>query len=230
MMTGPQVDSGQPFEFLRASFLVEVTPYKAATLGQLLTAATLAPDTSLFYHLHQGYFRSPDRLPEYPNDFAFWAHASLGDFVVAERLANLSPTRHSEIGGVRREISVILAEHLQESGDGRRVSPESEFIFCRPCGVISHSGRRAKTPAEFVELLGDVEIDVIFYHLFTPKLLRGAGTNDFAAWFRDRGYERLAARLGAFDPYLNSLEDNRAYMIEIISHALGEPGGGGAHA
>jgi len=52
-----------PFEFWKAAFLIEVTPFRAISLGQLLTNVTLAPEVSLFYHLHQRFFRDPDRLP-----------------------------------------------------------------------------------------------------------------------------------------------------------------------
>jgi hypothetical protein len=41
-----------PFEFWKAAFLIEVTPFRAISLGQLLTSVTLAPEASLFYHLH----------------------------------------------------------------------------------------------------------------------------------------------------------------------------------
>ena len=37
------------------------------------------------------------------------------------------------------------------------------------------------------------------------------------------GYGSLAQQLDAFDPYLNSLEDNRAYLIELIEAALRAP-------
>jgi hypothetical protein len=220
MMQGPGIDSKVAFEFLRASYLVQVLPFRARSLGQLLTAATLAPETSLFYHLHHAFFRSPERLPEYPNDFASWAHASLGDAVVAERLANLNLTRTASLSGIRREISVILAEHLQDSGDGRHVGKENEFIFCRPCGLVFSTGQRAETPGEFLEVLQKVEIDAIFYHLFTPRLLRGASRNDFSTWFERRGFESLSQRLAEFDPYLNSLEDNRRYLMELVSGEL----------
>jgi hypothetical protein len=202
------------FEFRKVAFLVEVMPVRAATLGELLTGITLTPAESIFYHLHQRFFREPDRLPEYPNDFAAWADAVLGDFVTAERLANLNLVRSAGLATVRREISVILAERLRDAGDAPRAAPGMEFIFCRPRLVEFASGRRAATPADFLAILRDIDSDSIGYHLFAPKA--GDGANDFSAWFGAQGHASLAQQLDMFDPYLNSLEDNRAYLIELI--------------
>lgn len=210
-----------PFEFRRVAFLVEVTQLRASSVAQLLTGVTLAPLGSIFYHLHQRFFLEPDRLPEYPNDFAAWAHDALGDGVLAERLANLNLARSPDLGAVRREISVILAERLQQVGDGGVVAPGFEFIFCLPRMVDYPSGRSARTPAEFPELLREVEPDAVGYHLFAPRWATTA--RDFAAWFRAWGYGSLAQQLEAFDPYLNSLEDNRAYLLELVEVGLRQP-------
>ena len=219
-----------PFEFRKMSYLVEVTPYRASSLTQLLASITVAPEMSIFYHLHQRFFRSPDQLPEFPNDFADWTQNVLGNTMVAERLANLNLFRSVDIAVVRREISVILAEHFTHNGDGRSVPPAEAFIFCLPRLIGFSSGHRVSTPQEFLATLGKVDIDVIGFHLFVPKASPGPAANDFAAWFRQLGYDGLAQQLDAFDPYLNSLEDNRAYLIELIDAAIRSPEAGGRDA
>jgi hypothetical protein len=220
-------DSAPPFEFRRVALLVEVTACRAASVAQLLTGVTLASESSIFYHLHQWFFRDDsDQRPEYPNDFATWADTMLGDAVLAERLANLNLVRTRDLAAVRREISVILAERLHQAGDTRTVRPGLEFIFCQPLMVEFPSGRTARTAEEFVECLRELPTDSIGYHLFAP--FTGADTLPFAEWFRRAGHERLARQLGTFDPYLNSLEDNRRYLIELIERALAAPAGGDA--
>jgi hypothetical protein len=58
MVTEPSVRNDvPPFEFRRVALLVEVTPCRAASVAQLLTGVTLAPESSIFYHLHQRFFR-----------------------------------------------------------------------------------------------------------------------------------------------------------------------------
>jgi len=219
-----------PFEFRKMSFLVEVTPYRACSLAELLASVTVAPEMSIFYHLHQRFFRSPDQLQEYPNDFADWTQNVLGNTTVAERLANLNLFRSVDIAVVRREISVILAEHFTHNGDGRAVPPAEAFIFCLPRLIGFSSGYRVATPQEFLETLRNVDSDVIGFHLFIPKASPGRVANDFAAWFRQLGYDSLAQQLDAFDPYLNSLEDNRAYLIELIDAAIRTAKNGGVDA
>jgi hypothetical protein len=111
------------FVFWKAAFLVEVLPSWATSLGQLLTGVTLAPEMSLFYHLHQQFFRDPQHLPLYPNDFAIWADTVPGNAVVAERLANLNLLRCVDLAVVRRELSVMLAEqHINSTRSGGGVA------------------------------------------------------------------------------------------------------------
>jgi len=206
-----------PFEFRRVAVLVEVTPHRAASVAQLLTGVTLAPESSIFYHLHQQFFRDGDQRPEYPNDFANWADVALGDAVLAERLANLNLVRTRDLAAVRREISVILAERLQQAGDTKTVRPGLEFIFCLPRMVEFASGHVAHTAAEFLACLRELPADAIGFHLFAP--FTGAASG-FAEWFRRGGHEALARQLQTFDPYLNGLEDNRRYLVELIEASL----------
>lgn len=218
-----------PFEFKKAASLVEVTDYRATTLAQLLTGVTLVSLDSIFFHLHQRLLREPHVLAPFPNDFATWADGPLGDGVVAERLANVNLFRSPDLEHVRREISMILAEHLQGGNGSRSVIPEQSFIFCQPRFMVLPAGTPASTPQQFVEVLGRVESDAIGFHLFLPKVLRTTPENDFAQWFRSLGYDGLATQLDAFDPYLNSLEDNRAYLLELVTAAI-DDGGGSARA
>jgi hypothetical protein len=221
-ITAPVAARTAPFEFRRVAFLVEVTSFRAATLGQLLTGITLAPGESIFYHLHRRFFAAPDHLPEYPNDFAAWSDEMLGDPVLAERLANLNLFRSADVGTVRREISVILAEQLRDVGDARRAIAAAEFAFCRPRVVELGSDTHAATPTEFLDILRHIDPSSIGHHLFTPKA--SGRVNDFSAWFEALGYASLARQLDTFDPYLNSLEDNRAYLIELVEMGLKQPG------
>jgi len=209
------------FEFRQVAVLLEVTSCRAASVSQLLTGVTLAPDASIFYHLHRPFFQDSDRLPNYPNDFAGWADRDLGDAMLAERLANLNLVRTPELAKVRREISIILAERLQQAGDTKTVRPGLEFIFCEPLMVEFGSGSVAHSAEDFVAMLRELPAETIGYHLFASFL--AADAPGFARWFRDQGYAGLAQQLETFDPYLNCLEDNRQYLIELIEEALRRP-------
>jgi len=209
------------FEFRQVAVLLEVTSCRAASVSQLLTGVTLAPDASIFYHLHRPFFQDSDRLPSYPNDFAGWAERDLGDAMLAERLANLNLVRTPELATVRREISIILAERLQQAGDTKTVRPGLEFIFCEPMMVEFGSGSVAHSAKDFVALLRELPAETIGYHLFAS--FPAADAPGFARWFRDQGHDGLAQQLETFDPYLNCLEDNRQYLIELIEEALRRP-------
>jgi hypothetical protein len=184
--------SGQsplPFVFYKAASLVEVTALKARSLSQLLTAVTIAEELSIFYHLHRRFFLDPEVLPEYPNDFAQWVEEELGNGIMAERLANLNLFRAPNLQEVRREITVMLAEYLTHSGDGRQVPADQAFIFCQPRIIVLPCGCQAVTPQEFLVVLRTVESEAIAYHLFAPKVAPHGRRNDFAAWFDAWGYQ-----------------------------------------
>ena len=229
----PQVarETPPPFDFFKASYLKEATTLTASSLHQLLTGVTLAPALSVFYHLHHHYFVHPEVLPTYPNEFAHWVGEVLGNGVVAEQLANVNLFRATTLHDVRREITVLLAQYLTRHEEGHQAPVGREFIFCRPWFVVLPSGRRAATPREFLAVLRDLEYASVAYHLFAPKVAPQGARNDFARWFAAWGYGALAKQLDSFDPYLNSLQDNRSYLAELITTAVAaEETGGAAHA
>lgn len=216
------------FEFYKAVHLVEATTLRAASLSQLLTGVTLADALSVFYHLHRCFFVHPELRLEYPNDFAQWVGEELGNWAVAEQLANLNLFRAATLRDVRDEITITVAKHLAHNGDGRQTSADRAFVFCLPRLVVLPCGCQATTPREFLSILRTVEHASIAYHLFAPKIMPEGKRNDFAAWFAMWGYDVLAQQLDSFDPYLNSLEDNRGYLIELIAAGVGEQDKGGS--
>jgi Family of unknown function (DUF5752) len=209
-----------PFKFCKAAMLIEATTLKAASLGQLLTGVTLAEDSAILYHLHRHFFVAPEVLPEYPNDFAYWVGEDLGNGVMAERLANLNLFRAATLAEVRREISILLAQYLASGGDGQCVAPAREFIFCQQRLIVMPCHAEAATPKEFLAALRTVDIHSVGYHLFQSRAMPSGG-NDFTRWFEGWGYTDLARQIDRFDPYLNSLEDNRTYLVEIVEAWLG---------
>ena len=213
-----------PFRFLKAVYLAEVTNQRAISLSQLLMEVTTTSQWSLFFHLHQHFFRDPHIIPEYPNDFSSWVHTYLAEDAVAEKLANLNLVRSMDLELVRREICTILAQHLQEISGERHTSPENAFIFCKPRLAVLDTGRTARTLDEFIGILKDMDSDTVGYHLFiAPRLLSETMVNDFSLWFRQRGHHRLADRLDSFDPYLKSLKENHDFLLDLIESECAGP-------
>lgn len=216
----PAPAAADPFEFRKAVVLVEATTMRAASISQLLTGVTLASELSIFHHLHQHFLVDPNILPEYPNDFARWVAQHLNNGVVAERLANLNLFRAANLQEVRHEITVILAQYLAQTSDRRQVQPAQVFIFCQPRLIVLPCRQKASTPEEFLEALRSIDIQSVAYHLFESKVVPTGARNDFTRWFEALGYSDLADRLDTFDPYLNSLEDNRNYLVKLIADGL----------
>ncbi len=88
--------------------------------------------------------------------------------------------------------------------------------------------REAASPEQFLEVLRDIESEAMAFHSFAPKVRHAGGRTDLAAWFETWRYGELAAQLDSFDPYLNSLEDTRTYLVDTIVAGLRPKAGGHA--
>ena len=52
--------------------------------------------------------------PEYPNDFAAWAHYGLHDDSLAEKLAILDPTEFSDLEDLRQIVLDVIEESFED--------------------------------------------------------------------------------------------------------------------
>lgn len=71
--------------------------------------------------------------------------------------------------------------------------------------------------AEFVEILGKVSINSLYFHVFDARLRLERGENDFSAWFRRLGKIELAERSKRLDPYSRTLEGLRREIIAMVN-------------
>jgi DNA-binding transcriptional ArsR family regulator len=147
------------------------------------------------------------------------ARTATGHGQQATRLANLNLFRAATLAEVRREISILLAEHLRSGGDRQRVTAGREFVFCQQRLVIMPCHAEASNAEEFLAALRKVEIQSVGYHLFQSRAMPSGG-NDFTRWFNGWGHTDLARQIDSFDSYLNSLEDNRTYLAEMVERWL----------
>jgi hypothetical protein len=84
-----------------------------------------------------------------------------------------------------------------------------------PTPYIAHDLR------EFVEVLRQVSLNSLSYHIFEARLRLKRGVNDFSIWIEDcLGDKDLADRLAYLDPYNYTLESLRSTIIQLIEKRI----------
>jgi len=209
----------EPFVFKKVLYLVEVTGRRARTLDQLLRALAVVPPESVGYHMHREFLQYKFAPIEYPNDFAYWAARSLGDQVLAEKLAVLRVFKHRSLDGLRGEIARLVGEHLLEYPEAAAQSATREFHFLQARSVVMSCDRSARNLDEMVAAVADIESSALYFHLFETRFGGGRGReSDFAEWIRTSlGSPELADKIENIDPYMFSLEQVRKVLLKQLA-------------
>lgn len=207
----------EPFRFHTRLNLVELLGRRASTVHELLNGIREVPGASIYHHTHRFLQQHHYLSPEPPNDFAFWISGSLGLDDVGERLASVNTIRFRHINDLRARYVEILEEVLAARRNSWPVCQEGEefhFMSCRT--FIMPLPDAAADAREFLEVLGRISVNSLYYHVFESRLRLEKGANDFAVWFEARGDRDLAAALSRLDPYTITLDGLRREIIRLV--------------
>jgi hypothetical protein len=207
----------EPFRFHTRLNLVELLGRRAYTVPELLAGIREVPGASIYYHTHRFLQQHHFLSPEPPNDFAYWISGALGLDDIGERLASVDTVRYRRINDLRARYVEILEEALSARRNSRPVCQESDefhFMSCRtfivPLPAVAHD------VGDFLEILGRISVNSLYYHVFESRLRLEQGENDFAVWFEARGDRALAEALARLDPYTITLEGLRQEIIGLV--------------
>ena len=207
----------EPFRFHTRLNLVELLGRRAYTVPELLAGIREVPGASIYYHTHRFLQQHHFLSPEPPNDFAYWISGALGLDDIGERLASVDTVRYRRINDLRARYVEILQEALSARRNSWPVCQESDefhFMSCRtfiiPLPAVAHD------VGEFLEILGRISVNSLYYHVFESRLRLEHGENDFAVWFEARGDRALAEALARLDPYTITLEGLRQEIIGLV--------------
>ncbi len=223
----PELRPGEgPFGFVACLELREFVGVRAENERQLAELIEQVPLDSIYYHTHGFLLRHKFVAGLYPNDFATWVAAHVGDRALGERLAMVDPAEFPDLQTLREELVAVIDDHLRSLSivPGTILGDPFEFLQSRIVEIPT--GVQARTLPEFRHALLEVDVSAIYHHLVEARLRLGRGQNDFAAWLeRGLGLPRLAARIRAVSPYADTLERTRARLIQLCDEALAEGAG-----
>jgi len=215
----------QPFRFHTRLILPELTGLRASVLSQLLSLIKKVPGSSIYHHTHHFLEQHQYLSPEPPNDFAYWIGEVLGEDELAERLSSIDTVRFPTIRSLRDEIIQAIEAYLQEKplSQMRFAGEGEEFHFIKSVSFVMPTAYSANNLEEFVEILGKITINSIYYHVFEARLRLERPTNDFSMWMEDAlGCEDLADEVARLDPYTYTMEELRKKIMSIIRSGYGK--------
>lgn len=213
------------FRFLGCSEIQEILGKQAddeRTLAELLEEVPL---DSIYFHTHSFFLRHRFIERTYPNDFAEWVGEQVRDHVLAERLSVVDPFEYSSLEALREEVVSLIDDHLSGLATVPRAGFGTPFYFSRSRILEIPTGREARTLQEFRAAIAEVDVSVIYFHVFESHLRLQREENDFSAWIRN-GLQlpELADRMRALNPYLGSLERLRSNLLTMCDEQLAKRG------
>ena len=217
----PLKKATRPFRFYTRLYLKELTGLTASNLAELANILKEVPESVIYYHTHHFLEEHHYLTPEPANDFALWVSDELGDEVLGEKLANIDIFDFLTIDALRARIEGVIRDYLSKNPNGRTAREGREFHFIKSISFIMPTSYIANDLREFVEVLRQVSIDSLSYHIFEARLKLKKGVNDFATWIEEYlGDKDLANKLAYLDPYNYTLEGLRSTIIQVIEKRI----------
>ena len=210
-----------PFAFIGCSELQESIAHQADDEKALAELIEEVPLDSIHFHTHSYFLRHGLIEGAYPNDFAQWVVMQIGDHVLGERLAILDPFDYPDLENLREELISIIDDHLSRTPIIPRVVFGQPFHFKRSRILEVPIGLEARTLQEFRDIVTDIDVSSIYYHMFEAHFRLRRAENDFSAWLRTSlRLTNLADRIRAINPYQGSLERLRSKLISACDDVL----------
>lgn len=210
-----------PFAFIGCSELQESIAHQADDEKALAELIEEVPLDSIHFHTHSYFLRHGLIEGAYPNDFAQWVVMQIGAHVLGERLAILDPFDYPDLENLREELISIIDDHLSRSPIIPRVVFGQPFHFKRSRILEVPIGLEARTLQEFRDIVTDIDVSSIYYHMFEAHFRLRRAENDFSAWLRTSlRLTNLADRIRAINSYQGSLERLRSKLISACDDVL----------
>lgn len=207
----------QAFHFHTRVNMAELTGLKAGNLRELVDILKTMPDEVIHYHTHHFFEEYQYLIPELSNDFAIWVQDSLGNDILAERLASINTFEFRSLANLRDRVVGMLEEYLSHDTYQRHAAIGREFHFMKSMIVTLPTSYIARDLREFVEALRKISPGSLYFHIFESRLRLGVEVNDFAIWLdRDMEEKGLSQEVARVDPYTYTLEGLRSLLVQII--------------
>ncbi len=207
-----------PFHFYDCIRIIRPVGKSAHNLREFLGILRDLDVSCIYKHLHQSFITHQFELWDYPNDFARWAAAGLGDLPLAEKFANFDPYEEQDMERIKAALIDLIEDHLWSCPSIPWARPGMEFFFEESQTLLIETELVAHDLKEFLDALHHIPIPSIYYHCYEAALRLGKGNDDFSNWLqKELQCDFSEKKIKNLDFYLFSLEELRQALIEIIT-------------
>jgi hypothetical protein len=147
----------------------------------------------------------------------------LGEAELGEKLASIDIIQYSSVRSLREKIILVIEQYLREhpTAERRFVNPGAEFHFIKSVSFVFPTNHVANDLKELADILKQITIDSIYFHVFEARLRLEKGRNDLSLWIeKAMGDKKLADEIAHLDPYTFTLEDLRKKIIGLIERRI----------
>ena len=209
------IQHGDPFQFVAASYLVEIRHERARNLYELLLHLRTAPEASVFFHTFQSI--EAHHYTSFSNDFAQWALSECNDIRLAERLGAVDLTSFPTIAEVRDALTALIEEHVENDPYAGARPATEPFHFCTMETVTAPLDLTATTVAELAAGIRSISHQTLHHHFISSRLRPRLMVNDFSVWLQQgMGLPELAEEINRIDFFTNTLEGVRQEILRDL--------------
>jgi len=213
----------EPFRFYTRMHLSELTGLRASNLSQLLSVIKQVTGSCIYHHTHRFLQQHQYLSPEPPNDFAYWVSKVLGEDELGEKLASIDTIQFSTVRSLRDKIIATIEDYLKNNMSAKLkfAGEGEEFHFMKSVSFVLPTNYIAYDLREFIDIVKNITVDSIYFHIFESRLRLEKKTNDFSNWIETSiGDKELSDKISRLDPYIHTLEDLRKTIIRIVEQKL----------
>jgi len=216
--------SDRRFHLKECSILISPTGRSAANLRELHQGLLDVDEDVVHHHIFRCHLKPSYERSVFPNDFAIWSARALGDFALAEKLANFDPYLHDSIAEIRQLLADIIDDHLRSRDYVPWAKWGFNFHFERSLLFVTDSGLKATNASELARRLYQVDVSAIYLHFFDARRRDGSNLDDFSRCLEETTQDHdLCRRIASLDFHMLSLEEVRGELIEIMSRGMAAP-------
>ncbi len=219
-MIDNQHPANSPFAIKDCALIAIATGQRARNLREMVGYLQTISVDSIYYHFWGTLLRPRFDDPEYHNDFAIWAAHQIHDRILAERLAVIYPVEYNNLEDLRQELIEVIEERLDEIDFPVWAHRDRQFEFIRSQIVVFDTHRKAHYAQEFVEIIPQMSVGSIFFHLIDARRRHPESIDDFQNWLLEFGdeYAELRQKIGEIDPYYSSLSQLRNELSQMFKN------------
>ena len=205
-----------PFYFRSQAQLIQLLGITAKNPAELFEGIKKVPRLSIYYHTHKFLQQHHYLSPEPPNDFAYWLTNILNLKELGEAVASVDIINYRDIENLRKGFLDIF-DHYLSQGKYVADAPEGgEFHFMNCKVFVLPTPWIVNNTQEFLNAVKQIHFYSLYFHVFEARLRLAEDENDFTAWFKSIGEDRIATELSRIDPYTITLEGLREKIIRVI--------------